>query len=254
MFFDSARRKIDRADKHIRDVETAIRSLEGHYVSSIYVDHESSQQSIEYCCSDFEAQMIEISLIAGDAIHNLRTALDYAWIATIRALKLPVTKWTKFPFADSPQALDGTLKKRQVDVANPALFEKITTEIQPYRGGHPYLWSLHDADITDKHKLVLPVVQYSVPRHISIEDERGPMYISGPTIQTSKSKGRFSVKFPERFNIKDKGKVTITVFFEEGSSLAGVPILEELPSLSSSTFAYQAQLLLAAGDPDTSKR
>jgi hypothetical protein len=52
----------------------------------------------------------ELALIAGDAIHNLRSALDFAWYSTIlRLLPDKISDSTKFPVRDTRQDVQGGL-------------------------------------------------------------------------------------------------------------------------------------------------
>jgi hypothetical protein len=240
MFFD-ARRKIDRADKHIDDVEREVLALERHYVSAIETDKQTGGQSIKYECPGLQDRLTDIALITGDAVHNLRAALDYAWVGVIDALKLPPTRWTKFPFADRPETLNKALLQRNINGASPTLFKKIMTDIQPYRGGDAFLWSLHHADITDKHKLVLPLIDYTGATDIRVEDEHGVIYPVNVAPRRG-SQGIIFFDFPPNFNIKNKGNISVSIFFHEGSVLAGVPILEELYGLSSSAMKVVSSL------------
>lgn len=228
--FRDARLKIDRADKHIEEVKTAVLSLHESYVSSIEEDANSGGHSIKYECPDLERRLTEIALMTGDAIHNLRTALDHTWIALVEKLGLPTNKWAKFPFSDSAETLDRTLKNGNIDSASPSLFEKLTVEVKPYRGGNVYLWGLHEADIADKHKLVLPLMDYTGASGIRVEDEHGVVH-DVSLIPRLGSMGVIYLDFFPNIKIKEKGHVSLSVFLHEGS-LAGSAIPFELQALS----------------------
>lgn len=77
---ESAWLKIDRAEKHIDDLDAIIGSLPDAYVSSIEADSQGRGNSIKYHLPNDAAINREMGLIIGDAIHNLKTALDHAWI------------------------------------------------------------------------------------------------------------------------------------------------------------------------------
>ena len=234
MFFD-ARLKIDRANEHIGDVEAEVFALERHYVSSIEIDRGTRAQSIKHECPGLLDRLSDIALITGDAVHNLRTALDYAWMAVLAALKLTPTKYTKFPFGDTFEALNKTLSERKIDRTSPALFEKLVTDIQPYCGGNDLLWTLHRADITDKHKLLLPVSHCTGASGVRIEDENGVVQ-TGDLLPRYGSQGVILFDFPPNVKIKDNGKISVSVILLDGPNLAGIPILEELGLLSDSAF------------------
>jgi hypothetical protein len=228
--FRDARLKIDRAYKHIREIEAAILSLHEAYVSSIEKDANTGGHSIKYECADLDSRIIEIALITGDAVHNLRTALDHAWFAIIDKLGLGQNSWTRFPFADTAQALGQTLKKKKIDIASPALFEKLTTKIKPYCGGDVYLWGLHKADITDKHKLIIPIMEYTGANGIRLEDEHGVIH-DADLMPRPGSSGVMYLDLFSNIKIKEKGHVSLSIHFHEGP-LVGFSIPQELQYLA----------------------
>jgi len=228
--FRDARLKIDRADKHIKEVKTAVLALHEAYVSIIEEDADTGGHSIKYECPDLEDRLIEIALATGDVIHNLRTALDYAWIAVIDKLSLPQTKWTKFPFSESAELLNHTLTQRQIHTTSPILLEKLVADIKPYRAGNLYLWALHDLDITDKHKLLLPLVNYAGAKGIRVEDEHGTVHPVELMPRVHGTNVMFLDFFPN-IKIKEKGHIAASILFDKGP-LAGFPIPEELLTLS----------------------
>jgi hypothetical protein len=226
--FSHAYLKIDRANKHVNDIEAAILSLKGHYVSRV---EEHGQVSIRYECPDFGRHLSEIALVTGDAVHNLRTALDYAWVSVIESLKLPVRKWTKFPFMDTEDELRNALAERKVGGPGSPLFERIVKEVKPYRGGNPSLCALHEADIADKHKLILPVIDRAAVHGITVEDEHGQA-ISGDTWDLRGTDGFFHLDFAATVKIRNQGHLSLAVHFDEGSALAGPSIPKKLIALS----------------------
>ena len=239
--FRDARLKIDRANKHIAEVESLALSLERDYASSIEVQEKTGGQSIKYECPDFGDRLIDIALATGDAIHNLRTALDYAWVETIDRLKLPQTKFRKFPFRETPKMLDDALTGGEIDQTSPALFKKITTDIKPYRAGNIYLWALHDFDITDKHKLLLPIVDCTSAVSVSVEDEKGVTYEIS-SMPRFGSMGLIYLDFFPNIKIKDNGHIAISILFPQGSALDGCVIPHELHMLAHSALGVVRSL------------
>jgi len=102
---------------------------------------------------------ISISLPFGDAIHNLRSALDIAVIDAVR-LNKKNTKNVRFPFANSKETLskqlkESYIKKAGADVAN------FIKQVRPYPGGNDGLYELHILDIVDKHRMLVPTASSS---------------------------------------------------------------------------------------------
>jgi hypothetical protein len=220
--FDGARSKVDRADKHILELQAIVASLEQHYVASIEIDGATGGRSIKYECPEFARFLTQIALASGDAVHNLRSALDHAWVGTVDALKLTATKWTKFPFSESSEALDNALTARGIKDASPILFEWLRTQVKPYPGGDDLLCALHYVDIMDKHKLLVPVFDCTGASGIRLEDEHGEVEASlMPKYGTN---GIVYVDFFPNVQIKDKGRISVAVSFDNGTPLAAVPI------------------------------
>lgn len=91
------------------------------------------------------------SCIVGDAVHNLRTALDLmaTELADSRA------KGVYFPFAGNSNDLDDMIKQKRFDRCGPDAVALLKT-FKPYNGGNYALRALHDFDIQDKHKYLIP--------------------------------------------------------------------------------------------------
>ncbi len=94
------------------------------------------------------------SVIIGDVVHNLRTALDYLIAACACARGEPIHQ-TEFPIRTRKEDVKGLIKRR-VGPAG-ALAERLVLRSRPYRRGNRYLHALHEFDRRDKHRLVVPV-------------------------------------------------------------------------------------------------
>lgn len=145
--------------------------------------------------------------ILGDAIHNMRTALDLMASELVR-IKGQSDKNVYFPFASSKEALGPLIKKRQFDRAGEDAVQLLNA-IAPYYGGNDDLRAIHDLDIRDKHTALILVGQ------------------------------SFSVQLEGNYNIDDPVQsqqlklVLEDVFFQfpEGEEFAGIPILKVLKDL-----------------------
>src|ERR1019366_10001122 len=122
-----------------------IDSLPDLYATSIEPDPHGRGYSIKYDPANPFDIDLKMALIIGDAIHGLKTALDYAWIAVSRAD--PANRHAKFPVRSSAAELESTLRGAQIHVSNPVLFERMIADVKPYRGGHWHIWALHELDI-----------------------------------------------------------------------------------------------------------
>jgi hypothetical protein len=111
----------------------------------------------------------DIPMITGDAVHNLRSALDLlAWALYARRTKGKGTH-IYFPIFETPKKYKSG-SERKVEGISEADIEAITL-LKPYKGGNDHLWGLHELDITDKHRLLItPVIAVGrVGIHVSAE-------------------------------------------------------------------------------------
>lgn len=65
------------------------------------------------------------------------------------------TKNVYFPFAEDANGLEEQIKKKNFDRASAAALKELRA-LKPYKGGNVALRGLHDLDVTDKHKLIIP--------------------------------------------------------------------------------------------------
>lgn len=148
--------KVHRAGRHIAELSQVLEE----YGRRLVVTYEAIQDDPKHKRIKFsEPAPREISLIIGDAIHNLRSALDLM-ICDIARLRGRNPNKLHFPFAKDAQAfedaLNGEIKRLGKDVLD------ALRELKPYKlEGNHLLRALHDLDIKDKHDLVLSTIAVS---------------------------------------------------------------------------------------------
>jgi len=162
---DSIRVKIERAEKHIKDFGLACQSFfEANQYRIGRKDDPQTRQCTFYVTSVPEIPP-EIAVIAGDAFHSLRSALDYlAWGLVEASGNTPVEGVTGYPICESPskyktehiRKVEG-MRKEAIDFVNGT---------EPYKGGHKdpsnTLWRIHELDKIDKHRFLITVAsQYA---------------------------------------------------------------------------------------------
>jgi hypothetical protein len=85
--FEDARLKLKRADKHLTDLQARIAALPDFDVATVEINPEGGNEVIKHDVQDRTA-LSDLALIAGDAVHNLKCALDYTWLETITRIVL----------------------------------------------------------------------------------------------------------------------------------------------------------------------
>jgi hypothetical protein len=93
--------------------------------------------------------------IIGDTIHNLRTSLDLM-ASELARINGKQDNDVYFPFAATADKFEYSIKSRNFDRAGEDAVQLLRT-FAPYRGGNEALRGLHDLDIQDKHKALVPI-------------------------------------------------------------------------------------------------
>lgn len=110
-----------------------------------------------------QAAADEAAAIAGDAVHNIRTALDHAYwdIVSPFATTKREQRAVQFPFCEEASRLEQTAKSRFADRVGGKFFNAIKA-LKPYKeeGGNRLLYAIELLDIPDKHRLLIPVAEY----------------------------------------------------------------------------------------------
>jgi len=236
---DGIRLKIERAKKHIRDLDHRIEifgeskpytiGAKPHTVpeikhTTLYV------ASVSTIPDDF-------ALIIGDAIHNLRSSLDHLVWQLVEAGGGTPNERTAFPIcfgAKGPQQYASAIGSGEIK-AMPPDAEKALRAIQPYVTSDDTLWHLHDLDRIDKHRLIIAVGTALLDWHVSVSED---LTIPFPTTPRHLIAGYEIVNIPtatyERTGHQNF-KLGIDIAFGESEIVAGKPVLE--------TVNYMAQFV-----------
>jgi len=149
--------KIERAKKHLHDMEAEVRLfLEGKpYVIGTRGDPETGRR-IYYLVSVREPAL-GLAAMVGDVLQNLRSALDHLAYQLVLVGTRGVTPSRRvyFPIAD-----DGTKYKTEKPGRVKGMRQDAIDAIdalKPYKGGNDPLWRLHRLSIVDKHRLLIAV-------------------------------------------------------------------------------------------------
>ena len=162
--------KIDRAKVHIADLNTEI----GLLIDSCDkgTRGKGNPKTREYILWLDITPIVPptISALAGDAIHNLRSALDHLAYQLVKARGTPTrdpTQNTTFPILETPPTPNrfGRFPPPQIAPSVSREVREALAELQPYKRSQPHLHPLavlHNLDIVDKHRqLLLAVVGVS---------------------------------------------------------------------------------------------
>jgi hypothetical protein len=147
------RPKIERAKQHIGDLERAILDYRSTDPYRLRVEEDFKAREKVYLVHERSPIPEQLALIAGDAVHNLRSALDHLAWQLVEAGPGSPSKGTSFPIRDTAPKKEADFRAKIKGMKPGA--ESLIESLQPYKGGNGDLWTLHRLDIIDKHQLLL---------------------------------------------------------------------------------------------------
>lgn len=252
------RLKLERAKRHIDELAPLVRDfLAGNPYEIIEeTDPETGKHSARVKIhADPDPGW---SLVIGDAIHNLRSALDLLYYQLVIANRKTPSTRDEFLISNSEADFhNGARPILWKRVGNQA-FEIIRDRVKPYRGGNNALWCLHQLDIVDKHRLLLVLGSASPALIVAMKDTAGDDFASltlptttpwplkdgdnlpAPTIVGQAGEPELEVKFKAPF---------VVTFYEP--SIIGVPeslalSLGNMAGAVEATIGHLAPLLSAS--------
>jgi len=147
--------KIERAYKHIRELQVALSTFykENRDFLRREIDPESGDHIFKIVSVPEVPEMI--SVIAGDVLQNLRSALDHMTYRIVVVSPLTTSKKDIFfPFGESLNDYMASERRRKVEQASSDAIKRIDA-LKPYKGGNDRLWQLARLNNVDKHRLLL---------------------------------------------------------------------------------------------------
>jgi hypothetical protein len=155
--------KIQWANSRFRDFQRFHRHWSRSDTNRVVVKRDPQTNEILYCLPDGFYVPRDFALIAGDALQNCRTALDYLACALIRASEGPTANidHASFPIFDHGPSTpkDEASFAKKID-RFPSGARNIIHSIKPYHGGDDILWRLHELNRREKHRLLFTVGGY----------------------------------------------------------------------------------------------
>lgn len=152
---DGPRAKVERADEHIRDLVTEIERFHDRNPYEVVREIEAETGDLHYRFRLRVPLLPRFSLIVGDAVHNLRSALDLLYRRLVEVNRKRPSESDAFPIFKSRTKAKPGLGQVEGRIGKTAA--RIVGSLKPYPGGNEGLWRLRELDVIDKHRLLLPV-------------------------------------------------------------------------------------------------
>jgi hypothetical protein len=156
--------KIERAKKHLRDLASEILALE--HTTIIHRDPKTGvpPHPLAFIGNpDFKTVptlSFDVVSIAGDIVHNLRSALDHlaqqlVFVGSPHLTPSTIGRQIGFPIAENVTKYE-SIKAGKVDGMRSEAKEAID-RLKPYKGGNDPLWRVHELDNIDKHRALFSI-------------------------------------------------------------------------------------------------
>jgi hypothetical protein len=150
----NAELKLDRADKHILDLEREFRAFIDGNAHSIIVEVNQDEGTVSIDAHFNSDPNKKFSPIIGDAVHNIACAMDHiAW--EVIGVCGTRSKWTQFPRGRTAQEYESRCNAFVASEDAKDFFRRIGA----YEGGSgEVIWAVSDCDQVDKHMSLTPLV------------------------------------------------------------------------------------------------
>jgi hypothetical protein len=173
--------KIDRANEHIQHLKAEFdKFLLGEPKPfSVVRDAKKDGQGFEWLGFEERAPPLRFSIIAGEAIHQLRSSLDHRVVAMVRKRRNSVTTRHAFPITRKPKEFKSAIDRGQIKGISRDAHNLIERK-QPFNSGNvdtSVLAALHSQDIEDKHRLLMVVTAGLFLSHLHL---KGPITLTAP--------------------------------------------------------------------------
>jgi len=226
--------KIQRAKHHIADLNRRVNAYvaKGDLCLTALRDPERREATLFF--ETYPTLPPLFGLIIGDAVHNLRSALDLlVWQMVAERTKAPGK--VQFPMATKAVTDDvykQTIHSRQIHLAGEDVVDALTA-IRPYPGGDDLLAGLNTLNIADKHRLILTVSETlrldgrwinEVTREFWPDGWEDARIKLGHTPKQDLSPGEFYQK--------PKAQPPLSISFGEGEAFAGEHVSDTLRAIA----------------------
>jgi hypothetical protein len=217
--------KVQRAVHHIEELHAVLRAYVARDPHRLVGEVNTKVQLRRIVFRIRESLPPVIPLIAGDAVHNLRSALDIM-VCDMAAIAGDNTRKARFPFwRDISGEKEAWKKITTLSNAD----KKIIYAIKNNKEIDDYLRVLHDLDIIDKHRGILAgiemvaITRYRRGEQITLDIQRRRVR-DGDVVEV--------LPIGEEPDIDNEPRGTFDVTFADGQPLAGESIGQSLTNLA----------------------
>lgn len=216
--------KTQRAITHIRELEKCLQDVRDHYSNEVSLDDNGILRIAEV--GKFQPHEMP-SVIVGDAVHNLRCALDYIMSDTMSMFGHNPRQFY-FPISNDQYSLVQHRSFTKIRDLVPNLAQFLLDEIKPYKTVNFGYWAINEMDNADKHRL-LAIVNGNTNFTIKCTESDQDPSVLEPNIFYVLPKGlKPKVGSPMAIHNIEYSKGTVDFIFGDSEPFAGKPVIPVL--------------------------
>lgn len=239
--FEGPSLKIERADKHIRELDDALNAFVETDFCRFGVEFDPKRGHYVLRFKMTKKPPRELGTVIGDAVHNLRSALDLAYCDILRDIGETPTDYSRFVFEEDREKLVAKLKSGPMKAAAD-IIDLLADVVKPYRTANNPLFLLHNLDISDKHFLLIPVFGIAQLRNVHakifMDGDPIPRITMAGTTLGIEDGGELNVVGlggagpATKIEFQGKGDPAYSITFGDIQGLKGHPVVPTLHHLS----------------------
>jgi hypothetical protein len=233
--FEAPKLKIKRAKKHIGELQCEVTQFIARNPYRVVVEQDRKTLNDLFVIRIQDPIPGDFAAIIGDAIHNLGAALDLLTCDLVRVNGGDVED-VYFPFCRNGNEFENIVTQRHIDRASPDIVDMFRS-LEPYNGGNDALRSIHDLDISDKHKILQPVFYFTGLPNCLIARRDGSPFFSLTNCWIGPIKDGLTIyRFPRRVlqgvKIGQQFKGSFEITFGHGQAFHGQSVIPTLYQLA----------------------
>ncbi|KCZ53212.1 hypothetical protein HY29_17510 [Hyphomonas beringensis] len=229
--FRGAQLKVMRADHLLEELEIAIRVLPQSIGKQFLIGLSGETVHITFLPDQMPLQL---SAALGDCVHNIRSAFDHVAVAlTAPPIGTGNPNYSGMPTGKDQNAYEGERAKKMKGAPPSAL--AIIDALEPWRGGRNLVRELHELDIMDKHRLLVPAIAEMHIRSMGAEIRGRPITITGNDVRSVADGQNFVIEIPcpgikshTEFKLTNSLKADFSIKFDRDHPCAGELVLPAL--------------------------
>jgi hypothetical protein len=218
---DGAKQKLLRADEHLEALHLMLQGMTPGHCE--LVPEEDHQNNIGVLRARLPKPPLRLSVLIGDFLFNIRSALDYLVWQLVLINKCEPGKSTMFPITSNPKTFADEIRRNRLKGVSAAA-QKAIESLQPYHTGNESLAVLAKLHNTDKHQAFNLTTAVAHDTHVEWKDEKGTfmeMFMGGEELRDGGILGDIGLpldlpEWREKFQkLRVAGEASIFVAFED---------------------------------------